>query len=113
MMNELNEMLKPGNLVPGPGSKAIAFSMTGTVSRVGTNGMRCELSGAGVVRIPIKGMSFNKRGLTRGFTTLVSTVIGTGPTTTGKRCLEDMAMTSAVKPNIGVGPTGVTRWWGY
>ncbi len=98
-------------MVPSPGTNAIAPSITGTISRTGTNGVRCHLSGAGVVRYPVNGMSFNTRGVRRGFSTLVNTVIGTGPTTAGNRCIGSYILTAAVNPKVGLGMTGFNGWW--
>lgn len=95
-------MLKPGNLVPGPGANAMAVSMAGTVSRVGTNGIACHTSGTNGVRIPVNGMSFSSTGLVRGFHAVRSMVLGTGPTATGNRCIGGMDMAAAFKPNIGI-----------
>lgn len=111
-MNHLNEVLNPHNLVPGPGTNAMAPSVTGTIGRTGTNGVRCHLSGAGVVRYPVNGTDFNTRGLNRGLSALVNTVMGTGPTTTGNRCVHSITVASAVNPDIHVGPTGFNTWLG-
>lgn len=116
-INHLNGVLNPGNLVPGPGINAIAVSIAGTIDRDGTNGIRCHASGTNGVRSSVNGGSFRTSGLVSGLATLISALVGIGPSNTGNRCVGSVAIDSAVNPNVRVGrcdvgnTTGGRRGW--
>ncbi len=105
-------MLNPHKLVPGPGDNAMAVSITGTIERIGRNGVSFGISGANVIRASIKGISFATRRVTRGTGRFVSAVVGLGPTTTGNACVGDVCLSDAVDHKVGVSPGTIRRVWG-
>lgn len=91
----------------------MAVSITGTIGRIGRNGVSFGISGTNVVRASVNGIDVAPRRVCKGTGRFVGAIVGLGPTTTGNACVGDVFVSDAVDGNVGVSP-GSIRWlWGF